>query len=200
MLPLTKTNIPLIIGLAAILGIAGIFAFAPIHDASTVHTTTPLGSANILTLTKVIPTGGADVTWTFTAPTDAMIHEIYLDNSGTIEDCTQVRLGDAPTIRCKDSGFSLNEFTNGGSKIFRGTQHGDVCVVARNNVLEDHIVLDEAFGSDCPGSSQDEPLLVPAGDSVVMIFDSSAQNYDAGNPVTVKVTIAFVGGSGAELI
>jgi len=80
---MNKLLIPSI--LTVIVLIAGLFAFMPIEKATTVHATI-IAAAGIITLVEenvVLPVGGTNVIFTFTADSDSMIQYVGIDNTPT---------------------------------------------------------------------------------------------------------------------
>jgi len=199
-LPLTRNKLPIIIGLAAILAIAGIFAFAPVEQASTVHDTIGKGGSTV-TITKTLDSDGTDVTFTFVSENNALIDEILIDNTPTFSDgalCTlKTVFNSNPSndgkIKCKDSRFRVQDFTNGESQILPGN-YKDNCHTAAKNILSARMMLEIGFGS-CPGGDITNVIPVKAGDELVLTLDASGN----ANDVKVKVTFAFSGGNDATL-
>ena len=86
---MNKLTIPTI--LVATVMVAGIFAFMPVEQASTVHTTSALGTIEVLTFTDTDVTEGTDV-YSLICTGDALVNVVYVHqlpaNDGATSDLT----------------------------------------------------------------------------------------------------------------
>jgi len=181
---MNKLVIPTILSFTVL--IAGIFAFMPIEKASTVHDQIIAalgGPIATLSLQKTLDGEGAgagtDVTWTITAVTDVVVHQIYVDNTPT--NCTITGPHDdhgTPNdnrVDCEESDYRRLGVNIAGS-VFKGAEFPD------KKAKNDHI----AVRGFLPNNMSDTPL--KAAETIELTFDTENTTNDVILKITVSVT------------
>ena len=174
--------------LTTIILIALVFAFTPAEKATSIHDL--IGTnAGVLQLTKILSPDGTQVTWTFTTPVSAVVHQIAVDNTPTETkgDCSP----SGSTNRCQESRFRYIDMEVAGSA-FRPGNENDQCL-ACNNRISYNPILDTKLDSE-------SSIPLTAGESISITFEHEEENGTSGNnDITLEVTVGFTGGAGASL-
>jgi len=167
--------------------IALVFALNPVDKATSIHDTIGF-NAGVLQATKILDADGTDVTWTFTTPVSAVVHQIMVDNTPTETkgDCDPT----GQTNRCMNSRFRYVDMEIAGSAFNPGQNNECVACndrIASNVFLENRLEAESSF-----------PL--NAGESFSITFEHEDEDDTAGNnDITIEVTVGFTGGVGATL-